>query len=151
MPGSPGKWDLAAIKEWRDETFQRAPERDQKRILETILDTENESNGNKEAPKLKTAAQRLLEAQARKEEANAEMAERKNEREKADMVSLEAVNAHYAYVFQQTQTQLLKLPSVVAAGYSKQMQENIRSDLEAQLNVFLRWMRDMVVKAEELS
>ena len=109
MPGGKGRYVIEEIRDWRDATFRRKPENDRKNWG---IDCDNQE--------ILTAHERLIQAQARKETANANIAQRRDAIQEGGMALIEDVNIWASQFLTETRTVLTAIPATMFAGVTNE-------------------------------
>ncbi len=128
MPGSPGKYDLAKIAEWK---AGRAgdPER--------LAAAKAEQQALPAAP----VSRRIEEARARKLEAQAAKAEREERLAAARIVHIEAVERFLSEFFTELAAQLGRIPEELKPSFPESVRQELADQLGRRLGLALATMQ----------
>lgn len=140
MPGKPGKYCIEEIKAWHEETFRRSPEKDQ----------EKRGDAQESGKSSKSDQQRLLRAQADKEEALASIKKRQDRVEDGGLAHQEDVDRFISEFLSEARRLFGRLPVEASAKLPVRMRIEIKEDLEKRVNIVLNQLGDWLEKIGDL-
>lgn len=147
MPGRPGEYNVDQIRAWRESTFKRRPEEESARFFN---DDEADPKSEKGQTSIHQDRARYIKAQADKEEANASIAKIDAKLKEGNFADLDDVNIFFSEFFTELRRLLSRIPVEMPPGYSANIRQQIRSDLDERLEIVLNQMHDWTLRIEEL-